>query len=173
MRLGIRKRILLFILFISVIAVFLASFAVKIIVETQINELGRVYIANYLVFFLTLLVVILIGLFSIYLENTIIRPLKTLLADVVRVRNDKNFEARVKNTGVDEVYILSVEINKMLDALKNASNTLRNTNKELKEKGEELEKINKIMIGRELKMISLKEEIDKLKGMEANAQKQE
>jgi len=173
MRLGIRKRILLFILFISVIAVFLASFAVKIIVETQIDELGRVYIANYLVFFLTLLVVILIGLFSIYLENTIIRPLKTLLADVVRVRNDKNFEARVKNTGVDEVYILSVEINKMLDALKNASNTLRNTNKELKEKGEELEKINKIMIGRELKMISLKEEIDKLKGMEANAQKQE
>jgi len=165
MKLGIRKRITLFILFISVIAVFLASLTIKLIVETQINELGKVYLANYLVFFLTLLVVIVIGLFSIYLESTIVKPLKALLADVVRVRNDKNFDARVRNTGVDEVYILSMEINKMLDALRSASNILSDTNKELKEKTDELEKINKIMVGRELKMISLKKEIEKLKGI--------
>jgi len=165
MKLGIRKRITLFILFISVIAVFLASLTIKLIVETQINELGKVYLANYLVFFLTLLVVIVVGLFSIYLESTIVKPLKALLADVVRVRNDKNFDARVRNTGVDEVYILSMEINKMLDALRSASNILSDTNKELKEKTEELEKINKIMVGRELKMISLKKEIEKLKGI--------
>jgi len=165
MKLGIRKRITLFILFISVIAVFLASLTIKLIVETQINELGKVYLANYLVFFLTLLVVIVIGLFSIYLESTIVKPLKALLADVVRVRNDKNFDARVRNEGVDEVYVLSMEINKMLDALRSASNILSDTNKELKEKTEELEKINKIMVGRELKMISLKKEIEKLKGI--------
>ena len=165
MKLGIRKRITLFILFISVIAVFLASLTIKLIVETQINELGKVYLANYLVFFLTLLVVIVVGLFSIYLESTIVKPLKALLADVVRVRNDKNFDARVRNTGVDEVYILSMEINKMLDALRSASNILSDTNKELKEKTDELEKINKIMVGRELKMISLKKEIEKLKGI--------
>ena len=165
MKLGIRKRITLFILFISVIAVFLASLTIKLIVETQINELGKVYLANYLVFFLTLLVVIVIGLFSIYLESTIVKPLKALLADVVRVRNDKNFDARVRNEGVDEVYVLSMEINKMLDTLKSASNILSDTNKELKEKTEELEKINKIMVGRELKMISLKKEIEKLKGI--------
>ena len=165
MKLGIRKRITLFILFISVIAVFLASLTIKLIVETQINELGKVYLANYLVFFLTLLVVIVVGLFSIYLESTIVKPLKALLADVVRVRNDKNFDARVRNEGVDEVYVLSMEINKMLDTLKSASNILSDTNKELKEKTEELEKINKIMVGRELKMISLKKEIEKLKGI--------
>ncbi|OGC51386.1 hypothetical protein A2W32_02170 [candidate division WWE3 bacterium RBG_16_37_10] len=165
MKLGIRKRITLFILFISVIAVFLASLTIKLIVETQINELGKVYLANYLVFFLTLLVVIVIGLFSIYLESTIVKPLKALLADVVRVRNDKNFDARVRNEGVDEVYVLSMEINKMLDTLKSASNILSDTNKELKEKTDELEKINKIMVGRELKMISLKKEIEKLKGI--------
>src|SRR3989344_404209 len=170
MKLGIRKRITLFILFISVIAVFLASLTIKLIVETQINELGKVYLANYLVFFLTLLVVIVVGLFSIYLESTIVKPLKALLADVVRVRNDKNFDARVRNTGVDEVYVLSIEINKMLDALKNASNNLRETNNELKEKTDELEKINKIMVGRELKMISLKKEIEKLKGVKHDDQ---
>ncbi|EKD95924.1 MAG: hypothetical protein ACD_24C00260G0001, partial [uncultured bacterium] len=126
---------------------------------------GKVYLANYLVFFLTLLVVIVIGLFSIYLESTIVKPLKALLADVVRVRNDKNFDARVRNEGVDEVYVLSMEINKMLDTLKSASNILSDTNKELKEKTDELEKINKIMVGRELKMISLKKEIEKLKGI--------
>lgn len=170
MKLGIRKRITLFILFISVIAVFLASLTIKLIVETQINELGKVYLANYLVFFLTLLVVIVVGLFSIYLESTIVKPLKALLADVVRVRNDKNFDARVRNAGVDEVYVLSMEINKMLDALKSASNILSDTNKELKEKTDELEKINKIMVGRELKMISLKKDIEKLKGIKQDDQ---
>ena len=59
------------------------------------------------------------------------------------------------------------EIRKLINQLKEAKlgleEQIKDRTKELQEKVEELEKFNKLAVGRELKMIELKKEIDKLK----------
>ncbi len=66
---------------------------------------------------------------------------------------------KTKEEGVNGIFLSFFD----LTEIKEKEEKVEESNKKLEEKIEEMEKINKLTIGRELKMIELKEEIEKLK----------
>ncbi len=91
-----------------------------------------------------------------------------------------DFEVHVKARTNDEIGELAHSFNKMTEDLKKShaeteeykrtlEQRVADRTKELAMKAEELERMNKLMIGRELKMVELKKEIAALKGEEKKA----
>jgi PAS domain S-box-containing protein len=66
---------------------------------------------------------------------------------------------RTEEEGINGIFLSFFD----LTEVKEKEEKVKESNKKLEEKIEEMEKINKLTIGRELKMIELKEEIEKLK----------
>ena len=116
-------------------------------------------------FFIFLLFVFALG--AIYFINkTVIKPL-VLLHEGTEVIAEGNLDYQVNGTGHDEVGQLARSFNEMAAKLKVSYSGLEQKVKErtkaLEEKTTDLERMNKLMVGRELKMIELKKEIEKLK----------
>lgn len=104
------------------------------------------------------------GVFLILLIEKIIIQRLTFVGRQARAIGDaRDFEKRIKVSGKDEIAILSKSINEMLDDLKNSEDAKEEVlaknvkiSKKLVEHAEELEKFNRLMVGRELRMIELK-----------------
>lgn len=111
---------------------------------------------------------------SILLSHTITKPINKLFLAFEKVKNgDYNFTLSPDKTN-NEIGKLSETFNKMVDGLKISQQKqqeyqhvletdVSNRTKELGQKVDELEALNKVMVGREMKMIELKKEIADLK----------
>jgi HAMP domain-containing protein len=89
-----------------------------------------------------------------------------------------NFQVRLKDTSHDELGELATSFNQMTQKLqevneqnKKSTEELNNKSEELSQKMAETERINKLMMGRELKMIELKKEIEELKKQNSGKEK--
>jgi len=116
----------------------------------------------------------------IILNFWINRPLNSLLKtmqDIIQTR-DLTRKAAIKSS--DEIGILAVTFNRMIDELGKSRQEIeqysgeleqkvKGRTEELNQKLTELERVNKLMVGRELKMTELKKEIAKLRPLALKA----
>jgi len=130
-----------------------------IVIENEADELSQqaFLIARALSFFV--LLAALLAALMIYL--LIVRFLKPLinLRDVVRKMVKGDLKQRAQISSRDEVGELAGEFNNLAERL---DKTIDNIEGEVEERTSELKKLNKYMTGRELKMIELKKQIQKL-----------
>jgi methyl-accepting chemotaxis protein len=113
----------------------------------------------------------LLGVFGIVV--VVRRSLQDLknITEVAEEASKENFNVRVVNIhSKNEIGFLANVFNKMLDRIKLSSDSLKSINVEIRKKEEaletkvaELEKYKELTVGRELKMMELKKEINKIK----------
>jgi len=118
-------------------------------------------------------ILVTISILFLFIRISVINPIKYLQKGM-KIIGAGNLDFRIKMKRMDEIGDLASGLNEMTGKLKEKTEALREekanlemkvrqrTN-ELQEKVNEFEKLHKITIGRELKMIELKEEIKKLK----------
>ena len=140
---------------------------------------------------LLIFVIMLAGLISYPISKKITSPLKILIRDL-EIIGKGNLDHRVDIKTGDEIEEVGDAINRMAEDLKKSHTALEEAKnvleikvaartkelkelaekreeiiaertKELREKVEELEKFHRLAVGRELKMIELKKEIERLK----------
>jgi HAMP domain-containing protein len=118
-------------------------------------------INNLLIFFLIkFIVVLIIVILSINLTiKTITKPIKELVQGVDTIK-DGNLKTRIKVYSKDEVGQLSESFNEMAEKL---HSSYENLEQKVDNRTKELKKANNSMVGREIKMMELKKEIEKLK----------
>jgi len=154
-------------------------------IEVNINNTWMMAIVSFI------FVVVMVFLFAVILTSRLLKPLKKLL-DAVHEIGKGNMDIKA-NVGVrDEIGDLADEFNLMVGKLKSARDALQDekkvlevkvkarTNeleelaknldenvkqrtKELQERVEELERFHRLTVGRELKMLELKKENEKLR----------
>lgn len=119
-----------------------------------------------MLFFVGTLLVMFILFLTQVLATIITSPLSRLVAVMQRIR-DGNFSVRADTRGKDEITTLAVGLNALVDDLQSANSNLERRvagqTQILNEKIRELEQINKALIGRELRMADLKQELSSLK----------
>lgn len=130
------------------------------------------------------IVFIIAGLFiiliSLLVSRTITKPILSLVKGTEKIKRG-NFSSKVEIESSDEVGVLAGAFNDMAarlaDIYNNMDELIKKRTKELEEKNKDLERVsletkkalestervNKLMIGRELKMAELKREISELK----------
>jgi len=122
--------------------------------------------------FFTILVIVLMILLwvisFIFIKLAIIDPVDTLNEDIYDITKSDDISKRVKIKNYDEIGNLAFSINTMLDSLYVAQEREKIVSDKLKEQFDEITKLNKLMVGRELKMVELKEEIERLKDTQRN-----
>ena len=106
----------------------------------------------------------------LFFEFLVISRILKLKKNILNISKEEAFKSRIKVENNDEFSELAFSINNMLDQIEIskekeifASEKEKMTNEKLKEKLLETSNLNKIMVGREMEMIKLKEEISKLK----------
>jgi nitrate/nitrite-specific signal transduction histidine kinase len=103
---------------------------------------------------------------ALFMKN-MISPLKSLRDAAMAVGQGKEYQNLLSRSN-DEVGELSREFDKMTTSVRHYEHTLETEvekrTKQLNDKLSELEKSNKLMIGRELKMIELKKKVKELEG---------
>lgn len=116
---------------------------------------------------------IIFGLILVVLMELFVVSRFTKLEKEVQIIGKKNdLSMRIKEGAKDEIGQLAASINSMLDQIEEAEKAedvsnekLREIGEELKKRLEETEKMNKMMVNRELKMVELKKELAKCKEM--------
>jgi len=122
-------------------------------------------------------ILVVIGILSLLINITVVGPVKQLLEGMERIGGGA-LDFRVRTRRQDELGNLFSSLNSMAEKLKERTESLREEReglaekvaqktRELQEKINDLEEFNKLTVGRELKMVELKEEIQKLKGEDA------
>jgi len=101
---------------------------------------------------------LLIFLISQYLDRIIIRPLKYISTKIPEISKKKD-GTQIEYDGNDEISDVSDAVNSMSVDIKDYGDNLEN---KVDERTEELERTNKAMVGRELKMIELKKTVREL-----------
>ena len=126
--------------------------------------------------------IIIFGIFLLFsfgiivlLEKLILHRLVRLDKEVLEISNAKDLTKRIKVEKNDEIGNLTNVINKMLSELyilqekeKESDKVEKVANNELKKHMEETEKINKLMVNRELAMIELKQKVEELEKGKTN-----
>ena len=109
-------------------------------------------------------------LMVLFFNKTIIGRFFKLVKEMEIIIKNEDITKRLTEGSTDEIGALTKEINNMLSKIANLNEKEKDANvkmkvaeDELKEHLVELGKINKLMVGRELKMIELKKEIEELK----------
>lgn len=164
----------------------------QVIVFQRKDEVFKInrFLRNQILLISTILF-FLIMIFSFILSYQIVSPIRELILATKKIR-EGNFEGSIKIQRQDEFGELINSFNKMIEKVRESRELLekeknilevkvkertreleeltkrqeemiRERTKELQEKIEELENFRKIAVGREVKMIELKEEIEKLK----------
>lgn len=111
---------------------------------------------------LSLVIIIILVLFGIILvSRELTRPLKTLLKATKEIAKG-NLEIETKVESRDELGELTDYFNKMTIQLKETEQEVDKKTNELKERIEELENFYELTVGRELKLLKLKEKIEKI-----------
>jgi len=146
------------------------AYLIRVELPRDIYNSGRnmVSILIIIIFFTIILLDILI---TILLEKFLIKRLIKLEEDVSNIGLNGDFSKKLEEDRNDEIGGLSISINLMLDKVVEANIKEKELDEEqkimninMKSHAEEVDKLNKLMIGRELKMIELKKENLKLKG---------
>lgn len=118
-----------------------------------------------LIIVISILDLILVILFGFLTSRSISRPIK-YLTKIMNTFREGDHSQRANINSTDEIGFLANSFNVMADELSSLNDDLKNKieqkTKDLSGKVEELEKTNKLMIGRELKMIEMKEKIANL-----------
>lgn len=141
-----------------------------LVVETVISKFTTLSL-GFIIIFIILFVFVAIQSAK-YLTRSITK-LQTLATEIAKGNFDAEINFQIKNSG-DEVGDLAVAFEHMLHTVRKSNIILEEKVQERtkdyeeakhkeKEKLDELVKVNEVMIGRELKMIELKEEIKSLK----------
>lgn len=125
----------------------------------QISKIQKFSIMGFIVLFLLML----ISLYAVFVR-TLLLPLSFFQKASGEITQGR-LETRVNIDSKDEVGEFAANFNKMTKTLKDS---IENTEKKVKERTEDLEKLNRFMTGREIKMIELKEKIEKLEKKNEN-----
>lgn len=104
-----------------------------------------------------LVMVLIVGIYAFIYQ--LLRPLEKLTEYADQIREGKKPSQPIIKTK-DEISTLATAFNKLLTQL---SREREEVETKVQERTQDLEKINKALIGRELKMVELKEEITELK----------
>jgi len=144
-------------------------------IKLSLDPLEKVIAKTKREFLLITLISILaiVGILSFSIKITVIDPIKQLLKGMDKIGSG-GLDYRVRTKRQDEIGDLFSSLNVMAEKLKDRTEALKREReglaekvaqktKELQEKVDDLEKFNKLTIGREIKMVELKKEIDKLK----------
>lgn len=124
--------------------------------EELMNFLNTIKIQTY---FLLLSSFIAMLFLSLLFYRKMVVPIKEL-SRISKEISLGNFDSRLKVSSNDEISSLAENFNKMAVDLKESRENIED---KIKERTLQLEKINKYMVGRELKMAELKKEIDRIK----------
>ncbi len=144
----------------------------RVDVKRDIHSLGKKTLSYFVISLLIsglVFVVITIWL----LEATVLKRLTDLSNSVTRIGESGDKAQRVYYDGADEISNLAENINSMLDSLEKAEEDLRNhrdkleyevkkQTAELTKRLNELENWQRLTAGREVKMVDLKKELDKI-----------
>lgn len=117
------------------------------------------------------ILIILFGISIVFLlQRLVISRLVVLDKEVEKISTTGDLSFRVKEGVRDEVGTLAVTINQMLEALhiaktneQKATENIKTVSVDLQKHLQQTEKMNGLMVSRELKMIELKKEIEELK----------
>lgn len=113
------------------------------------------------ILYVYLITFIISGLLSVILGFYISKKITRSLVNLTNIlKNSENSDLKIENISNDEVGELTKVIKNTLEEV-NISQKDKDT--DILEKNKTLEKINKLMVGRELEMIKLKKEIEDLK----------
>ncbi|MEY2672085.1 MAG: hypothetical protein RL687_502 [Candidatus Parcubacteria bacterium] len=115
--------------------------------------------------------VLLFGIFIyLFIEMFFIYRFSRLSNEVYDISQNKDFNKRVTESRKDGIGSVAVAINEMLKIItsvlkkeEESRDKMIDSEKKLKDKVQELEKINQLMVGRELQMLELKKEINNIK----------
>ena len=105
------------------------------------------------------IVLIITTFISFLLNKSITSSILKLKKGISKIK-EGNLKYRIHTTGNDELDLLGKSINEMAEELEKSK---RNIEKQVKKRNEETEKLNQFLIGRELKMIKLKNKLRKNK----------
>ncbi len=128
---------------------------------------------NIFIFTYSLLMFLFILIFYFFLRFIVIKPISEISLGMKMITQN-NFDYSIIIKSNDEIGRLANSFNRMTTDLKQSKNKLEAYSqslelqvadrvREINEKLIELEELNKFMVGRELKMVELKDEIAKLK----------
>src|SRR3989344_4288910 len=140
-------------------------FTLKIEETRDVYMQGKATLSFYMI--ATSALLIFFGLILIVLLELFVVARFTRLEKKVRQIGDKkDLSIRIKEGTNDEIGVLASSINGLLDKIVAAEKAEDESNEKVRETGEilkkrleETEKMNKMMINRELKMVELKKEI--------------
>ncbi|HLG25110.1 MAG TPA: HAMP domain-containing protein [Candidatus Nanoarchaeia archaeon] len=141
------------------------------------NEKSSQRVMDYILYILVFIVMgiaICFILISLLLNKLILRDIYQLKKSTIEIQKG-NLDAKIEVNSKDEIGELAgafesmrLAIKKQQDELegysKNLERKVEDRTQELRTKNEELEKFNKIAVGRELKMLELKNKIAELEG---------
>ena len=133
----------------------------SIMITRDFSDLIGVFEKFQFNFTIILLILFMLGsfIYIIFIHRTIIIPIKslTILAQEI---SKGNYNQKILCYSEDEIGRLTKSFNKMTKKLLDIKD---NIEQQVKDRTKQLEKANKLMIGRELKMVELKKEIVELK----------
>jgi methyl-accepting chemotaxis protein len=121
----------------------------------KIKTLQKDFLITYLLLFL--LIGIISVLFSLFLLNNLIKPLLALTQEVKKFKQGKGFD--ISAEGNDEIAVLTRELGDLTQEITNSKQNMEET---VKRRVDDLEKQMGLMVGRELKMVELKNRIKEL-----------
>jgi methyl-accepting chemotaxis protein len=118
-------------------------------------------------------IIILVGILYSLLSLMVIRPIAKIKEGLTKIANG-DLSQRFTSKSKDEIGDLAESLNGMVEKLegfyknleslvRDREETIQERTKEIQTKLADLERFNKLTVGRELKMKQLKEEIEKLK----------
>ena len=125
------------------------------IVSHQVRSVALITVAVSAVTFL-LLALVLFGGLNVWVS----KPIKKLTDFIADVKTSGNLEKKAEVKSGDEIGELATAFNEMTTKIRDYQQGLE---QKVAERTEELERMNKLMVGRELKMMELKKEIEELR----------
>ena len=119
----------------------------------------------------TTICIILVGIFLILLlQKIVITRLLKIGKEVEKISTTNDLSSRLDNENIDEIGRLVFAINNMLEIIESSKKIEKDAVAKMKEAEialgahtADVEKLNQLMLGRELKMVELKKEVEELK----------
>ena len=135
------------------------------------DELGRpiydegVSVINNFLVLLGLLSLVSSALAVYMVDNFFIKKITNLNDEVNKAKETGNSSFRLKVKGEDEFASLAISFNGLLDAVEKSQTNFKEQSLILQQKITELEKFKDLTVGREMKMIEIKQKLEELENM--------